>query len=195
MKPRNYLPCLLLLAATPALAHTGADAGGGFLMGLRHPLSGLDHMLAMLAVGMWGAQLGSPSLWALPIAFPLVMTLGAGMGILGIPLPGIEIGIVISVVVLGAMVAAAACPPLVISSALVGIFAIFHGHAHGTELPNQANAVTYSLGFVFATGCVHLAGIGIGLVEKLPRGKRLLRAGGLAIAISGIILLYRQFVA
>jgi len=183
------LGLLLLLAASPALAHTGtARVGAGFAAGFLHPLSGLDHVLAMLAVGMWGAQLGSPAIWVLPVAFPLVMSLGGVAGILGLVLPAVEPGIVFSVIALGGAIAVARRPPLWVAALLVSFFAVFHGYAHGAELPRQAGAAAYSAGFVLATGMLHLTGIGIGFVTKLPHGMRLLRAGGTAIALAGIYL-------
>src|SRR5882672_12282368 len=122
---------LLALACTPACAHTGTVAGG-FLGGFAHPLFGPDHVVAMVAVGLWGAFLGAPAIWLLPIVFPLVMAFGGALGIVGMPLPGVETGIALSAIALGAMVALAAKPPIWIAAVLVGAFAIFHGHAHGT---------------------------------------------------------------
>jgi len=194
---RRSLPALavfallasLLLLPGGALAHQQAGVtGAGFLTGLLHPLSGVDHVLAMLAVGMWGAQLGSPAIWVLPVAFPQVMALGGVAGILGLPLPGLEIGVTASVIVLGLMIALARRPPLWAASLLVGFFAVFHGHAHGAELPAQTSALAYSAGFVIATGAIHLTGIGIGFVTLLPRGAGMLRAGGSAIALAGLVL-------
>lgn len=185
---------LLALVALPtsAFAHTGqADTTSGFAAGLLHPVTGLDHLLAMLAVGMWGAQLGMPALWVLPVAFPLVMAMGGAVGILGVPLPAVEPAIVLSVVLLGAAIAFGRPPRLPAAAALVAFFAVFHGYAHGRELPASASAVGFSAGFVLATGCIHLAGIGIGFVTKLPRGDSLLRAGGAAIAMTGVILAWR----
>jgi urease accessory protein len=180
---------LLALPATNALAHTqGEVAGAGFLDGFLHPLGGLDHVLAMLAVGMWGAQLGAPAIWMLPVAFPMVMALGGAAGIIGVPLPAVEIGIAISVLVLGSMIALARRPPLALAALIVAFFAVFHGYAHGTELPGQASAVPYSAGFVIATGLIHLTGIGIGFVIRLPHGRTLLRVGGTAIAAAGLFL-------
>src|SRR6185295_15566698 len=164
-------------AGTPAFAHTGTIAGG-FLGGFAHPLFGPDHVVAMVAVGLWGAFLDAPAIWLLPIVFPLVMAAGGVIGILGVPLPGTELGIAVSAVVLGLMVALAARPPLWIAAALVGIFAVFHGYAHGTELPPGTDAVAYSLGFVVATGCLHLAGIAFGLLERWPAGRIAVRAAG-----------------
>ena len=180
---------LLALPAASAFAHTQGEApGAGFLDGLLHPLGGLDHVLAMLAVGMWGAQLGAPAIWLLPVAFPMVMALGGAAGIIGVPLPSVEIGITLSVLVLGSMIALAQRPPLALAALIVAFFAVFHGYAHGTELPGQASAVPYSAGFVIATGLIHLTGIGIGFVIKLPHGSTLLRLGGSAIAAAGLFL-------
>src|SRR5229473_218566 len=168
---------LLVLAASPTLAHTGS-VSGGFLGGLAHPVFGPDHVVAMVAVGLWGAFLGAPAIWLLPVVFPLVMALGGVMGILGVPLPGVETAIALSAVVLGLMVALAARPPLWVAAVLVGGFAIFHGHAHGAELPAGANAVAFSVGFVAATGLLHLAGISFGLLARWPAGRLAVRAAG-----------------
>lgn len=178
------------MMASPALAHTGSVAGG-FGGGFTHPLFGADHVVAMVAVGLWGAFLGAPAIWLLPIVFPLVMALGGAMGILGIPLPGVEIGIALSAVALGAMVALAARPALWIAASLVGAFAIFHGHAHGAELPDGADAVAYSLGFVMATGLLHLCGIAFGLLARYPAGRVAVRAAGLIIAMIGAGYLFQ----
>jgi len=185
------LPALLLLMVLPtgALAHAeGASAGAGFVTGFLHPLRGIDHVLAMLAVGMWGAQLGNPAIWVLPVAFPQVMALGGVAGILGLPLIGTEFGVTVSVLVLGSMIALDRRPPLWAALLIVSFFAVFHGYAHGVELPGKTGAVAYSAGFVMATGLIHLAGIGIGFVVKLPHGVKLLRAGGGAIAAAGLFL-------
>ena len=180
---------LLLVVPASAFAHTaGGGAGAGFLTGFLHPLGGLDHLLAMLAVGMWGAQLGSPAIWLLPVAFPQVMALGGVAGILGVPLVGIEVGVTVSVIVLGSMIALDRRPPLWAALLLVSFFAVFHGYAHGVELPGKTGAVAYSAGFVTATGLIHLTGIGIGFVVKLPHGVKMLRAGGSAIAAAGAFL-------
>jgi urease accessory protein len=178
---------LFTLPPASALAHAqGGAAGAGFLSGFLHPLGGLDHVLAMLAVGMWGAQLGAPAIWMLPVAFPMVMALGGAAGILGVPLPAIEIGIGLSVLVLGSMIALAQRPPLAAAGLIVAFFAVFHGYAHGAELPGAAGAVPYSAGFVIATGLIHLTGIGIGCVIRLPHGHALLRLGGSVIATAGL---------
>ena len=179
---------LLAFACVPAFAHTGSGAGG-FVGGFAHPLFGPDHVVAMVAVGLWGAFLGAPAIIILPIVFPLVMALGGVMGILGVPLPGVEIGIAVSAIVLGLMVALAARPPLWIAAALVGAFAIFHGHAHGAELPPGTDAVAFSVGFVVATGMLHLSGISFGLLARWPAGRIVVRAAGGAIALAGVAFL------
>lgn len=181
---------LCLTAAAPALAHTGGVAGGS-VGGLMHPVFGPDHVAAMVAVGLWGAFLGSPAIFILPIVFPLVMALGGTLGILGVPLPGVEIGIAVSAAVLGMMVALAARPPLWVAAVIVGAFAIFHGHAHGAELPPGADALAYSVGFVITTGLLHLAGIAFGLLARWPVGRLAVRTSGGVIAIAGLMFLGR----
>ena len=177
-----------LLLATPAFAHTG-EGSGGFLAGLAHPVFGPDHVVAMIAVGLWGAFLGQPAIFLLPIVFPLVMAFGGVLGILGAPLPAVETGIASSAIVLGVMVALAARPPLWIAAVLVGAFAIFHGYAHGRELPDGANAVAYSAGFVIATGLLHLTGIAFGLLTRWPAGRLVVRGAGGVIALVGLAYL------
>jgi urease accessory protein len=178
-----------VLAACPAFAHSGDGFSGGFSGGFAHPIFGPDHVIAMVAVGLWGAFLGAPAIWLLPIVFPLVMAFGGVLGILGVPLPGVEIAIALSAVVLGLMVALAARPPLWVAAVLVGGFAIFHGHAHGAELPAGADAVAFSVGFVAATGLLHLAGISFGLLARWPAGRLAVRAAGGAIAVAGVAFL------
>ena len=180
-------PLALLLALLPALAlaHVETGTASGFASGFLHPVMGPDHVIAMIAVGLWGAQLGSPAIWALPITFPLVMALGGMLGVLGVPIPGVEIGIAVSAVVLGAMVALAVRPPLWVAMVIVGAFAVFHGHAHGTELPHAADPLAYGVGFVVATGLLHLAGILLGLAIARPMGAQAVRFAGVLIALGG----------
>ena len=187
----KLLVLALLWAAGPAGAHTADGVAGGFISGLLHPIAGWDHVIAMVAVGLWGAFLGRPAVWLLPVVFPMVMALGGALGVVGLPLPGVEIGIALSAVVLGAMVALAARPPLAVAAVIVGVFAIFHGHAHGTELPQSASPIAYSLGFVIATGLLHALGIGLSLLTRWPHGHRVVRAGGGAIAALGMWFLVR----
>ena len=175
----------LLTASGTAAAHVEAGAVGGFVSGVLHPLLGLDHLVAMVAVGLWGAFLGRPAIWLLPVVFPSVMALGGALGIAGVPLPAVEIGIAVSGVLLGLAVAVAWRAPLALAAVLVGVFAIFHGHAHGTELPDAANPFAYAVGFVLATGALHLAGIGFGALTRFRRGEWLVRAAGAVVALVG----------
>lgn len=172
-----------------AFAHVQKDAAVGFLTGFLHPLSGPDHVLAMVAVGLWGAQLGAPAIWVLPVAFPMVMALGGMLALLGVPLPGAELGIAASGILLGAAVMFEWRAPLGLAAAGVGFFAVFHGHAHGAELPAGQSALLYSMGFVVATGCLHATGIGVGTVNRWSWGRSLLRAAGAAIALAGVFFM------
>lgn len=188
--PRLLTMAALALASSAAFAHVQEGQAAGFLSGLSHPVSGLDHVLAMVAVGLWGAQLGLPAIWLLPVAFPLVMAFGGFLGLVGIPLPGVEIGIALSAVSLGVAVAAEARPPLWATTLLVAVFAVFHGHAHGTELPEGQSGLAYSLGFVVATGLLHAGGIAIGLIHRWPAGRAGLRVLGTLVAIGGAVFLW-----
>lgn len=177
---------LTIMAVEPALAHAGADHGaGGFTTGFLHPLLGPDHVIAMVAVGLWGVFLGAPAIWVLPVVFPLVMALGGAFGVIGVPLPAVETGIALSAVVLGLCVALALTPPLWMAAPIVGAFAIFHGYAHGAEMPEASDAVSYALGFVIATGLLHLCGIGFGGLARWPAGRIAVRTAGVLIAIAG----------
>lgn len=177
---------VLLLCSSSVFAHEASGAAGGFVSGFLHPILGWDHVVAMVAVGLWGAFLGSPAIWLLPVVFPLVMAFGGALGVMGVPIPAVETGIASSAIVLGAMVALAVRPPLWVAAVIVGAFAIFHGHAHGTELPEAANPLTYSIGFVLATGLMHLCGIVFGLSVRWPAGRVAVRAGGAVIALAGV---------
>ena len=173
--------------ATPLVAgaHIVKGEAIGFVTGFLHPLSGLDHVVAMLAVGLWGAQLGRPAIWLLPVTFPLVMAFGGFLGLIGASLPGSEIAIALSGLCLGAAVLAALRPPLPVAAAMVGLFGLFHGYAHGAELPPGQNALLYSLGFVLATGLLHATGITLGLVHRWPWGRVVVRTAGGTIAAAG----------
>jgi len=184
------LALLLLLAAAPVWAHEQCGQAAGFLTGLKHPVSGLDHVLAMISVGLWGAQLGNPAVWLLPVVFPVVMAFGGFLGLVGVPLPGTEVGIALSAILLGLMVAFEARPPLWVAAGLVGFFGVFHGHAHGTELPAGENALLYSVGFVIATGCLHGVGIGLGVAHRWSVGRFALRVAGATVALAGVYFLW-----
>jgi urease accessory protein len=186
------LVVLALLAWAPAAhAHILSGETGGFLTGLGHPVSGLDHVLAMIAVGLWGAQLGAPALWLLPVTFPMVMAFGGMLGLLGVPLPGVEVGIAASALLLGLAVMAELRPPLVSAAILVGLFAVFHGYSHGAELPAGQSALLYSMGFVIATGGLHGVGIAVSLIHRWSWGRQLLRTAGASIALAGVVFMWR----
>jgi urease accessory protein len=160
----------LAVWAAPALAHVDAGQSTGFLSGLLHPISGLDHVLAMVTVGLWGAPLGAPAIWLLP---------------------GVEVGIAASAILLGTAVMTERRFPLYAAAALIGFFAIFHGHADGTELPPGESGLLYCLGFVVATGCLHAIGIAIGAIHRWPAGRIALRVAGGGVGFARILFLWR----
>ena len=179
-----------LLLPETALAHTEGGLAGGFVSGFTHPILGWDHVVAMVAVGLWGAFLGAPAIWLLPVVFPLVMAFGAALGVLGVAVPAVEIGIAGSAVVLGLLIVLAARLPFWLAGVIVGVFAIFHGYAHGVELPEATNPFAYGVGFVVATGLLHLVGIAFGLLVRWPMGTYAVRAGGAVISAVGCIYLF-----
>ena len=180
----------LLCLAAPAAAHADPNLAGGFVAGFVHPLSGPDHMLAMISVGLWGAFLGRPLLVVLPMLFPAMMAIGGALGMVGVPVPPVEIGIAISVLVLGGAIAGKWRPPIWAAVGIVALFALFHGYAHGHELPSIADPVAYSLGFVIATGMLHIVGIAIGAIGRWRMGAIAIRVAGAAIAALGLQFLY-----
>lgn len=188
--PRFLTIAMISFALTqPALAHEQAGVAGGLVSGLLHPVTGIDHLIAMVAVGIWGAQLGAPAIWILPITFPLVMAVGGVLGVLHVPLPVPELMIAVSAVILGVAVAARLRLPFPAAALVVAVFAIFHGHAHGAELPRAANALAYGVGFVTATGLLHLCGIMIGTLTRWPAGERIIQGLGAGIAAIGCYFL------
>jgi urease accessory protein len=189
--PHRSLPLLLaalLLAPGLAHAHIGPGVGGGLVHGFAHPLGGLDHLLAMIAVGFWAAQAGGRARWALPLAFVLVMALGGVIGMAAFVGPVVEYGIAGSVVALGALVALAARLPVLAGVLLIGVFGFLHGHAHGLEMPQGAGPLAYGLGFVLATGLLHGAGLALGTLAGDARG-RLPRTAGACVAAIGVVML------
>lgn len=180
--------CTLAMPLT-ATAHTFGTHGAGFLQGIMHPLSGLDHLLPMLAVGIWASQLGGRALWAVPLAFVGAMVLGGVLGMTGYTLPFTETAIVLSVLMLGLMISFAVRVPTAVGMLLVGGFAVFHGHAHGVELPQAASEVGYALGFVIITSALHVAGILAGLGLSRIDSRHVVRISGIAIAMTGAALL------
>jgi urease accessory protein len=177
--------------AGPAEAHMGTGLPGGFVSGFLHPLSGFDHLLAMVSVGLWGAFLGRPLIYVLPVLFPTVMVVGAAMGMFGVPMPPLEIGIALSVLVLGGCIAASFRAPIWLAVLIVATFAVFHGYAHGKELPSAADPVGYAVGFVLATGLLHVLGIAIGLLKDRPGGTVAARSLGGGVAIAGCWFLFQ----
>jgi urease accessory protein len=163
LKRLSATAAILAVSAAPAFAHLNPEEHGSFMAGLSHPLSGADHMLAMIAVGLWAAQIGGKARWAVPIAFVSLMALGFVLALTGAPLPFVEPGIVASVIGLGLLIALAVRVPTAISAAIVGIFALFHGHAHGGEL-GTATALTFGLGFIVSTALLHGLGVGFGML-------------------------------
>jgi urease accessory protein len=175
--------------SSPAIAHITNASGAGFAGGFSHPFSGLDHILAMIAVGLWASQLGRPAYWVIPLTFPVVMVMGAILGMMDLPLPWVEIGIAGSVIILGAMVALALKPSLAVSVVLIGLFAMMHGHSHGTEMPQAASPVAYGAGFLIATVTLHAIGLVIGGTSRRPFARVGLRTAGATIAAIGVVLL------
>lgn len=191
------LPVMVAAAAIAlmpgiALAHTGVGDTSGFSHGFVHPLTGIDHLLAMMMVGVFAWQLGGRALWLVPLTFVLVMAIGDAFGVAGVSIPFVETGIALSVIVLGAAVAFRLSMPVAIAVALVGLFAVFHGHAHGEEMPENAAGLAYGLGFMLATAALHLAGIGLGfLIGQIAdeRGPAVVRIMGGVVAVAGLALL------
>ena len=180
---------MLVLLPEAAHAHSSKNLAGGFMAGFVHPFSGADHLLAMVSVGLWGAFLGRPLIAALPVIFPAVMAFGALLAMIGAPQPPIELGIALSVLVLGAAIAAAWRAPVWLACIIVAGFAVFHGFAHGTEIPSLADPIAYSTGFMLATGSLHLAGIGLGTINSLRGGSVITRGMGAAVALAGLYFL------
>lgn len=187
---------LLALAAVAvpaaAYAHTGVGDTSGFVHGFSHPISGLDHILAMVMVGIFAFQLGGRAIWLVPTTFVLVMAFGGALGIAGINVPFVEVGIALSVVVLGAIVALNVKAPTAVAMGLVGLFAIFHGHAHGAEMPENAGGAAYAAGFMIATAVLHAVGLGLGfMIGRIGEryGSFAVRTAGGVAAVAGVGIL------
>jgi urease accessory protein len=188
----NAALAALLLAPSLAFAHTGVGQTVGFVHGFSHPLSGLDHILAMVMVGVIAWQIGGRAVWIVPTTFVAVMALGGALGMMGIAVPFVEAGIALSVIVLGAIIALGIRAPVAVAAGMVGLFAIFHGHAHGSDMPAAAGGMAYAAGFMIATATLHLAGLAIGFViAKMgdTRGAFVTRSAGGIAALAGVGLL------
>jgi urease accessory protein len=184
----------LLAFSGAALAHNGAGDAHGLADGFLHPIGGVDHVLAMVAVGLYAALLGGRALWLVPASFVAVMAIGGAVGMAGVSLPYTEIGVALSVIVLGLAVALRLSVPTLAAMALVGFFATFHGYAHGAEMPQDASGYAYAAGLVLASALLHAAGVAFGLGfgrMGAPAGHRLIQAGGGAMALAGIAILIR----
>jgi urease accessory protein len=182
----------LTLIPTAAFAHPGIGDAHGFVQGFAHPLGGLDHLLAMVTVGLLAWQLGGRALWLVPASFIVAMAAGGALGMAGIPVPFVEVGIAVSVIVLGAMVALGTKAPLAITMALAALFAVFHGHAHGSEMPLDAGGVAYGAGFVLASALLIAAGIALGAaIGRIgdAYGRTIYRLGGSLVALVGVAVL------
>jgi urease accessory protein len=179
----------ILLVPSLAHAHTGLGTVSGFGDGFAHPLSGADHVLAMVAVGIWAFQSGGRSVWAIPSAFVGLMLVGGVLGMLGVKIPFVEQGILLSVLFFGVMIAAAVRFPLALGMVVTGLFAVFHGHSHGTEIAQTASGLSYSIGFSLATATLHLTGIGMASMLMSRRlSPRYVQATGFAVALGGVCL-------
>lgn len=192
MKFTRALGCIAAALIVPVAAHAhpghaGHDFGWDFRAGFGHPLFGWDHLLAMLAVGLWAAQLGGRARWLVPTAFIALMSFGAAFARHGVAIPGAEQAIATSVLILGLLLATAATLPVAAGMALVGLFAVFHGFAHGVEIPADSQALSFAAGFVLATALIHAAGVGLGVLAQ-KRAEKLTRYAGWAIAASGLVL-------
>lgn len=179
-----------IFAPAAALAHPGHDGAGGLVNGFFHPVTGIDHVLAMIAVGVLAAQYGGRALWLVPMSFLVAMAAAGAVGMAGIPVQIVEAGIGLSVVVLGLMIAFQIKPPTLVAMMVVGFFALFHGYAHGSEMPNGLAGLSFAAGFLIATALLLGAGVGIGLiVQRRTLSRRLFQAGGGAIALVGVAVL------
>jgi urease accessory protein len=187
----RWISWMLAMLMLPSLAdaHIVAGQTSGFVHGLVHPFTGFDHIAAMVAVGLWAAQRGGRALWVVPLTFVGVMSVSGLLGMTGASIPFVEPGIAASVLVLGLLVAAAVRLPLVASSLIVGLFAVFHGYAHGTEMPETMSGLGYGVGFMLATGLLHCCGIGLGLLAGRLQSPRVVRYAGGATAALGVYLL------
>lgn len=181
----RLLALIVVLLPTAALAHPGHGEGAGLAAGLAHPFTGIDHIAAMVAVGLWAALKGGRALWAWPAAFVAVMAAGALAGMGGIAVPYVEAGILASVVTLGLLVATAADVPVALGAAIVAVFAVFHGYAHGAELPQGAGAASYLFGFALATAALHGVGIAMATSLTAARLRPAVRIAGVACALIG----------
>jgi len=186
------LSSLAFVLFTPILLylHPQIGSSSGFMTGFAHPLNGLDHMIAMFAVGLWAVQVGGKGIWLIPLAFVCMMIAGGILGMSGVTVPFVETGIIMSVLILGVLLVASARLPIAAGMVLMGIFALFHGHSHGTEIPATVSGLAFSAGFALSTVMLHSAGIAAGLTLRKASKMKVLRYAGAAIIASGIMMIF-----
>lgn len=187
---KGLLVAASILASGSVLAHPGHEHASSFMTGFAHPMGGLDHLLAMVAIGLWAASIGGRALWAIPAAFVVTMLLGGGLAVAGLNVPFVEQGILLSVIVLGVLVLFAKRLPTLVCAAIAGGFALFHGAAHGMEMPLSANGLQYALGFALATAGLHAVGLGFGQLMTKIGTPLATRISGSAIALAGLVLAF-----
>ena len=190
LKTKGLFAAALLVATGSVFAHPGHEHASSFMTGFSHPMGGLDHLLAMVAIGLWAASIGGRALWAVPVAFVMTMILGGGLAVAGMTVPFVEQGILLSVIVLGALVLFAKRLPTLVCAAIAGGFALFHGAAHGMEMPLNANGLQYALGFALATAGLHAVGLGFGQVMAKIGTPLVTRISGSLIATAGLVLAF-----
>ena len=190
LKTKGLFAAALLVATGSVFAHPGHEHASSFMSGFSHPMGGLDHLLAMVAIGLWAASLGGRALWAIPVAFVMTMIFGGGLAVAGMSVPFVEQGILLSVIVLGALVLFAKRLPTLVCAAIAGAFALFHGAAHGMEMPLTANGLQYALGFALATAGLHAVGLGFGQVMAKIGTPLVTRISGSLIATAGLVLAF-----
>ena len=190
LKTKGLFAAALLVATGSVFAHPGHEHASSFMSGFSHPMGGLDHLLAMVAIGLWAASLGGRALWAIPVAFVMTMIFGGGLAVAGMSVPFVEQGILLSVIVLGALVLFAKRLPTLVCAAIAGAFALFHGAAHGMEMPLTANGLQYALGFALATAGLHAVGLGFGQVMAKIGTPLVTRISGSFIATAGLFLAF-----
>ncbi len=190
MRRTQYFVLFAVLSSGAAWAHTGVGPTAGLALGIAHPFSGLDHVLAMVLVGMLAVQIGGRAIWALPMSFVAMMVVGGVAGMAGVAVPLVEVGIALSVLALGGVLAFGWKPPVALAIAAAGIFAVFHGHSHGTEMRHGLSALGYASGFVLATLTLHGAGLLLGLgLKHMKAGALALRLAGGSAAAIGVLML------
>jgi urease accessory protein len=190
LKTKGLFAAALLVATGSVFAHPGHEHASSFMTGFSHPMGGLDHLLAMVAIGLWAASIGGRALWAIPVAFVVTMLLGGGLAVAGLNVPFVEQGILLSVIILGALVLFAKRLPTAVCVAIAGGFALFHGAAHGMEMPLSANGLQYALGFALATAGLHVVGLGVGQVMAKIGTPLATRISGSLIATAGLFLAF-----